>query len=152
MKFNGFPAAFIAVLGAKTEKVNFTTVGDIAVASMNPPMVMIALHKAHYMTKQLLEVKKCSANIVDYEMQEIVDFCSSHSGHHVNKDTFQYDFHNDIPFLIDAPYILDLKVVKEMNYLHRYIFLCEVTASYGHAKELLLYTMDHQFHRFLLED
>ncbi|MBN2797048.1 MAG: flavin reductase [Clostridia bacterium] len=152
MKFKGFPAAFIAILGSSTEKVNFTTVGDIAVASMNPPMVMIALHKDHYITKQLQENNFFSANIVDAHMQAIVEYCSTHSGHYVNKDKFNYDFHGNIPFLVDAPLVLDLKVISETKYLHRCIFLCEVIESYGHAKEILIYTMNHHFHRFSLED
>jgi flavin reductase (DIM6/NTAB) family NADH-FMN oxidoreductase RutF len=66
-------------------KLNYTTIGDVAIAGLNPPLIMISLHKDHFSTQGLKEHGKFSVNVPDQEMLDVVDYCGMKSGKEFNK-------------------------------------------------------------------
>jgi len=57
--------ATIAIVGTMhNSKPNFTTIGDIAVAGLNPPLIMISLHQNHNATAFIEQTGMCSINII----------------------------------------------------------------------------------------
>jgi flavin reductase (DIM6/NTAB) family NADH-FMN oxidoreductase RutF len=76
----------IVLIGTYVEgKLNYTTVGDVAVAGLNPPLIMISLHVDHFSTRGIKEHEKFSVNVPDRAMLELVDYCGIKSGKTVDK-------------------------------------------------------------------
>ncbi len=146
MSHNHLSTAPIVIVGAKDKKVNFTTIGDVAVVGLKPALVMISCHEKHYITKQINDRGVFSINVPDETMLAVVEYCYSHSGHVHDKSFLVEGFYEDIPYL-KAPSVLFCKVVKKMKVEHREIFIAEIMSSKGElVKNPIIYSLDHQFH------
>jgi len=122
----------IVVIGTKNkEKCNFTTIGDIAVAGLNPPLIMLSLHKNHQATMTLLKTKKLSVNIVTKAMVKGVDYCGVFSGKNIDKsEVFPYEMSDGVPLILGSPinHILQVNTINKIE--NRVIVICDVIKTF----------------------
>ncbi len=118
----------IAILASRDEKkINFTTIGDIAVAGMNPPLVMISLHKNHLATTNINGNKPFSVNVATVEMIKQVDYAGCVSGNDKPKENlFKWEIIENIPIVSNSPVSLLLKERERVEVEKRVIIICDV--------------------------
>ncbi len=121
----------IVVVGTMVKGIpNYTTIGDVAVAGLNPALVMISLNEQHCSTKSVLESKKMSINITTNEMLKEVDFAGIYSGKDTDKNgLFKSIIIDDLPVISVSPISLIVKVMEKIQIKQRVIFICEVTKT-----------------------
>lgn len=126
----------IVLIGTKVEdKVNFTTIGDIMIASINPPLITISLNVKHLATTHIDETKVLSINIPTVDMMCETDLCGVLSGHTADKSTiFDYVVENEIPYIRKSPINLFCNVVEKVQIKHRCIYILEVDKTYIEEK------------------
>lgn len=134
-KLKPFPLLHPSVIGLVAtsfeNQVNLTTIGDIAVAGLNPPLMMVSLHQNHKATHNIDKTNVFSVNIPTVEMKELVDYCGMVSGNHVDKSPqFDFEIFEDIPTVSKAPISILLKVMHRHQIKQRVIFIAEVTSLY----------------------
>lgn len=110
------------------DKLNYTTIGDIAIAGLNPPLVMISLHRDHFSTQGLIEHGKFSINVPDQKMLDVIDFCGMKSGKDFNKgELIRTEVDTDgIPYAQKACISLLCKVEQNVTIETRMIFVARV--------------------------
>lgn len=125
----------IILIGVKREDsesniANYTTIGDVAIAGLNPPLLTISVHENHYSTKCIKKYGVFSVNVPTIEMLEKVDFCGVNSGAKIDKSTlFQDRWSNQVPYIKDAPISLLCKVEESVQIEKRVIFIVRVTKT-----------------------
>ncbi len=121
----------IVLVGTKNNDVaNFTTIGDIAVAGINPPLVMISLNATHNATKYVLEHKKMSINMTVKELLKEVDYAGIHSSKEMDKSSLlDYEYVDELPIVRKSPISLIVEVIDHIQVEHRMIFVCRVTKT-----------------------
>lgn len=145
-------------------KANFTTVGDIAVAGLNPALVMISLNVNHNATKSIFITNKMSINILESNKIKQVDFAGIHSSKQVDKSNlFQNHLVDDLPIVENAPINLIVKVLDQIQIKQRVIFVCEVIKTMIESNMLnddkldfskfkpILYGLDNSYYSGLIK-
>lgn len=109
------------------DKPNWTTIGDVAVAGLNPPLVMMSLHAEHGAMRYIDTHHKLSVNIPTAAMVAKVDFAGIHSSKQVDKSNlFEHRMEDGLPVIADAPIALLLKELSRVQVKHRVVLVCEV--------------------------
>lgn len=140
-KIKSFPLIHPTTIGivgtSYNDSVNFTTIGDIAVAGLNPPLVMVSLNINHLATEYILTSNRLSLNMPTKDMLSFVDYCGIHSGRDVDKSTIEpFEVMSGLPILKRSPIALILQVVHTYQHKQRFICICEVEET--HIDEELL--------------
>ena len=125
----------IVLLGVKTEqRVNFTTIGDVAVMGLNPPLIVVSLHENHFSTKWVRTIKQFSINLPVQEMLSRVDFCGMVSGKDEDKSNiFQWNttpLYPNVPLIEESPANLICTVLQEVQVEKRCIFICNIVQTW----------------------
>ena len=124
------PTTIVLVGTRNGEKANFTTIGDVAVAGINPSLVMISLNANHNATKYVLEHKKMSINMTVSDLLKHVDFAGMYSSKNVDKSTLvEYEVVDDLPIIKQSPISLIVETLDYIQIEHRLIFVCNVTKT-----------------------
>lgn len=118
----------IVLIGVKHENhVNFTTIGDVAVAGLSPALIMISMNDKHYSTELIRKAKRFSINIPTRSMVQLVDYCGVFSGNQIDKqDVCDYELVDEIPIVKEAPIHLICTIVHRHQIKQRVIMVCEV--------------------------
>ena len=115
------------------DKPNFTTIGDIAVMGLNPPLIVISLNQKHYSTLGVRQERQFSINLPTAAMLAEVDYCGMVSGRDVNKAAlFEWawdEYLHAVPIIQNCPVNLICEVIQESQIKQRVIFICEVKRS-----------------------
>lgn len=134
----------ICLVGASVDgKSNFTTIGDIGLMGINPPLVAISSHANHHLTKGVLETGCFSINFPTTEMLEEVDHCGIVSGRDEDKGSLFDVFYGDLeiaPMIAECPVNLECEVVKAFNIEHRQMFIGKVVQT--HVSDEFLIEVD----------
>jgi flavin reductase (DIM6/NTAB) family NADH-FMN oxidoreductase RutF len=96
-------------------KPNFMTVAWTEVACMEPPMIAIAINKARYTEKGIIENRTFSVNIPSAKNAVAMDHCGMVSGSKVDKSVFFESFYGKLK---TAPLISDFPVNIECELRH----------------------------------
>jgi flavin reductase (DIM6/NTAB) family NADH-FMN oxidoreductase RutF len=124
----------IVLAGANVDhKPSFTTLGDVGLLGINPPLVLISSHQEHYLNVGILETGCYSINFPTTDMLSLVDYCGQVSGREVDKGALFDVFYGDLrtaPLIRECPINLECKVVKEFSIEHRQIFIGEVVQTH----------------------
>lgn len=121
------PATICLVGTIYNHKPNYTTIGDIAVAGINPPLIMISINENHCCMSHINKQKSFSINIPTQDMLEKVDFCGVHSGHLVDKSKiFKTEYIDGIPTIQNSPISIVVEEEKRIKIEHRIILACRV--------------------------
>lgn len=120
---------------------NFTTIGDIAVAGLNPPLVMISINANHACMEHINQQKPFSINIPSQSLMAQVDFAGMNSAAKVNKENlFDVDMIDGLPMIKEALINLIVEEHSRLQIEHRTVIVCHVLKTYVSDKLLV----DHQ--------
>lgn len=110
---------------------NFTTIADIAVAGLNPPLIMISIHQNHACMEYINRAHTFSVNIPTIDLVKEVDFAGIYSGKSKDKSNlFDVDYIDQIPVIKSAPIQLIVKEKQRVQIEHRVILVCKVIKTY----------------------
>lgn len=146
----------IVVIGTNYKKVNFTTVGDIAIMGMKPPLLAVGLHKNHFASKAIFELKRFSVNVPTVNDLELVKLCSTTSGHNVDKSDYcSYDMIDHVPLILSSPISMIVEVVDFLKCEQRHVFLVKIIRTFVEEKlnhdpqkiNPILYGLNNQFYK-----
>jgi flavin reductase (DIM6/NTAB) family NADH-FMN oxidoreductase RutF len=129
----------IVLAGANVNgKASFTTIGDVGLMGINPPLVYISSHTRHHLNQGILETGCYSINFPTTGMLQLVDYCGQVSGREVDKGALFEVFYGDLkvaPLIKSCPVNLECEVVKEFSIQHRQVFVGQVAQT--HVDEVL---------------
>ncbi|MBN2540607.1 MAG: flavin reductase family protein [Bacilli bacterium] len=138
---------------------NFTTIGDVAVAGLNPPLIMISLNEKHNAMRYIDQYHTMSVSIPTKDMLKEVDFAGIHSSKEKDKSNlFESELVEGLPLVKNAPINLILNEIDRMQVKQRIILVCEVTHTYIDSKflqdkslnlttiEPILYGLDNRYY------
>jgi flavin reductase (DIM6/NTAB) family NADH-FMN oxidoreductase RutF len=122
----------ICVVGTVIQgRSNFTTIGDIAVAGLNPPLVMISINANHACMEHINQQKPFSINIPSQSLMAQVDFAGMNSATKVNKENlFEVDVVDGLPIIKEAPINLIVEEHSRLQIEHRVVIVCHVLKTY----------------------
>ena len=124
----------IVLTGAVVDgKPTFTTIGDVGLMGIRPPLVYISSHTNHYLNQGILENECFSINFPTTKMLPLVDYCGQVSGRDVDKGALFVVFSGDLkaaPLIMDCPVNLECELVKEFSIKHRQIFVGQVVQAH----------------------
>lgn len=122
----------ITLLGVKvagaTPRANFTTIGDVAIAGLNPPLVMVSLHERHFSRRCLDVEHRFSLHVPEVGMVAAVDCCGLVSGQDVDKSAlFRYQWlEGAVPVIAGVPVALICSVLQRIQVEQRVIYIARV--------------------------
>lgn len=124
----------IVLAGSLVEgKPTFTTIGDVGLMGIKPPLVYISSHANHYLNLGIQENSAFSINFPTTEMLALVDYCGQVSGRKVDKAALFEVFYGDLeaaPLIENCPVNLECEVEKEFSIEHRQIFVGRVVQTH----------------------
>ncbi len=112
---------------------SFTTIGDVGLMGINPPLVYISSHIQHHLNQGIQETACYSINFPTADMLPLVDYCGQVSGRDIDKGALFKVFYGDLeaaPMIETCPVNLECRVVKEFTIQRRQIFVGEVTQTH----------------------
>jgi len=136
----------------ENERINFTTIGDVAIAGLNPPLLMISLHERHLATKMIRQHNQFSVNLPLTTHIEKVKYCGYHSGFDYDKsDVFKSVMIDDVPVIEEMPVSMICTVKHEVIENNRVIFIVFVEQTLLREQleniEVLLYGLDDEYYK-----
>lgn len=124
------PTTIVVVGTQANDQPNFTTIGDIAVAGLNPALVMISLNENHQSTKYILKHHRMTINMTEKSMIKEVDFAGIHSSKDTDKSLlFKHKIIDGLPVINKSPITLFCDVLEYIKIKQRMIFVCSVTKT-----------------------
>ncbi len=122
------PIVIIGVnCGSDQPKANFTTIGDIAIAGINPPLLMLSLHQNHLSREMIDKTGWLSVNLPEQKWLAEVDYCGMVSGRTADKARlFAYTWHRDLPVIESMPVALLCQVARRVEVEQRVIYVVQV--------------------------
>ena len=113
------------------ESMNFTTIGDCAVAGLNPPLVFISLHQNHLAYENIQKTNEFSINIPNEDMVSKIDFCGVYSGRKRDKtELFDYTIIQGLPVINQTQINLICKVEHIHQIEQRVIIIARVKDTF----------------------
>jgi flavin reductase (DIM6/NTAB) family NADH-FMN oxidoreductase RutF len=107
----------------KASRVNF-----------KPPMIAIAINKAHYTPKGIQENGAFSINIPGKSMVEVTDYCGLVSGRKVDKAVLFEIFYGELqgaPMIPECPLNMACKLVETVDLPSNHLFIGEIVGAYS---------------------
>lgn len=154
------PVPIVLICAESEGKCNVTTIGDVAVMGLNPPLIAVSTHQNHLISEMIDREKKMSVNIPGSDLVEKVDFCGMHSGRVKDKASlFSIERPKGLPLIGDCPINLEVQVLERTQVRQRVIYICEVTSTYARESiakgnqmdlsdlETILYGLDNSYYR-----
>jgi len=124
----------IVIVGTKIEEhINFTTIGDVGIMGLNPPLVYVSLHENHFSTRGLIENREFSINVPASNLLKEVDYCGIYSGKKKDKSQLFKVFFGkqaNSPMIEECAINLECEIVKDFKIQHRHIFVANVIESH----------------------
>lgn len=106
---------------------NYTTVGDVAIAGLRPPLVMISLHEQHLSRESVDAFGRFSINLPTSDFLAKVDLCGMVSGRDCDKSgVFEAFWVDGVPCVSDMPISLVCRVTGRLQVEKRVIFVARV--------------------------
>lgn len=118
---------------------NFTTVGSIATASLDPPMVSFSLNKVRFSNKFIREKKVFSINFPSANLTDKVDYCGLVSGQRIDKSSLFQIFHGslpDAPMIKECPLCMECKLFAVVELPKNELFIGQIVDSFSEQKYL----------------
>lgn len=99
-------------------KANYMTAGAAAIACMAPPMVCVALNKARYTVKGIVENKTFSLNLPSVRQVVEADYCGIVSGTQEDKSAVFTSFYGKLktaPMAEECPVNIECRLFKAVD-------------------------------------
>jgi len=121
------PSPIVVVSTIVEDKNNFMTIGDIAVAGLNPPLIMISINANHQSMKAINQKVPFGINVLEMNDVSKVDYAGVFSMARRDKsDLFDSILVDHVPIIDSAPISLIVEEHSRMQVEHRVILVCKV--------------------------
>ena len=120
-------------------KPNYLTVAYCGILNHTPPVISVALGKAHYTNIGIKENGSFSVNIPSEELAKITDYCGLVSGHKVDKSNLFQTFYGKLetaPMIRECPLNLECKLMQTLEFAVGEVFIGEIVAVYSEDRYL----------------
>lgn len=134
----------ICLIGTLVDnKPNFTTIGDIAVAGINPPLVMVSINTNHGCMDFINSEKIFSINMTSEKMLNGIDHAGMYSSKIYDKSNlFKSKIIDKVPIIEESPIALIVRVNKRVQIEHRVILVCDVIKTFIEEKYINVNIID----------
>ena len=111
-------------------------VGWISRVNYQPPIIAVALNKAHHTNKGIIESKAFSVNIPDIDLVEQTDYMGLITGEKVDKSEFFDLFYGGLrtPMIKQCPVSIECELRDIVDLPSNQIFLGNIIAVYTEEK------------------
>lgn len=128
----------VCLLGAHVkEKPNFNTIVWFNMLHDTPPLIGVAMSKAHYTNQGIKENKTFSVNIPTNNMVVVTDYCGLHSGSKVDKYKEFSLFYGELktaPMIRECGLNIECKLVNTIDFKKTEFFIGEIVEIYCDEK------------------
>lgn len=130
----------VTLVGADVAgRANFLAVAWVMRVNYTPPMLAVAINKAHYTPIGIRENRTFSVNFPSADLVDKTDYCGLVSGRRVDKSGLFHVFYGELkttPMITDCPLCLECQLfdIKEMPSNH--LFIGEIMAAYTEERYL----------------
>ena len=125
----------VTLVGAMVEgRANFMAVGWVMRVNRQPPLLAVALNKAHYTPKGIRVQGSFSVNFPGADLMEKADYCGLVSGHKVDKSGLFRVFFGELgtaPMIEECPLGLECRVFDVVELPANDLFIGEIVAAYA---------------------
>ena len=125
----------VTLVGAMVEgRANFMAVGWVMRVNRQPPLLAVALNKAHYTPKGIRVQRSFSVNFPGADLMEKADYCGLVSGHRVDKSGLFRVFFGELetaPLIEECPLGLECRVFDVVELPANDLFIGEIVATYA---------------------
>ena len=127
----------VTLVGAMVEgRANFMAVGWVMRVNMKPPLLAVALNKAHYTPKGIRAQGAFSVNFPGADLMDKADYCGLVSGRKVDKSGLFRVFYGELetaPLIEECPLGLECRLYQVVELPANDLFIGEIVAA--HADE-----------------
>jgi len=130
----------VALAGAQVDaKPNFLAVSWVSRVNYQPPLIAVALGKAHYTNAGINENKTFSVNIPGEDLVRLTDYCGLVSGRQADKSKLFEVFYGRLksaPMIKECPLCMECRLVEKVVLASNELFIGEICAAYCDEKFL----------------
>lgn len=124
----------VAIVGVTVEeKPNFMTLAWLSRVNVDPPLIGVAINKAHYTAKGIRQNSSFSVNFPSRDMVDKTDFVGITSGRKFDKTALFNVFFGEIktaPMIKECPLSIECSLYDIHEFPNNDFFIGEVVASY----------------------
>jgi len=128
----------VVLVGTRVNgKDNFMTVGWVARANANPPMIVCGIGNSHYTPKGITETKTFSVNLPSSDLLEKTDFCGLVSGEKADKSRVFDVFYGSLktaPMIRECPVSLECRLVQTIPLPTNSLYIGEIAGAYADGR------------------
>ena len=110
----------VTLVGATVDgKPNYLAVAFCGIMNPNPPMIYVALNKAHYTNDGIKENRTFSVNIPSADMAVVTDHCGMVSGKSEDKSRLFHTFYGRLetaPMITECPVNMECSLVQTLDF------------------------------------
>jgi len=131
----------VSLVGANVGgRPNFLTVAFCGIMNPHPPVIYVALNKAHYTNAGIKESGTFSVNLPSAEMVRITDYCGMISGKAADKSKHFSVFYGELgsaPMIADCPLNMECRLLQVLDFKIDEVFIGEIWQSYSEESFLV---------------
>ena len=134
-----YPMPVVLVGTQADDKANFMAEGWVSRANISPPMITVAMAKAHFSPQLIIKNRTFSVCTPTAEQLEKVDYCGIVSGKSTDKSHVFEVFYGDLktaPMIKECPVCMECKLIQTVELPTHYLFIGEIIASYAEEQYL----------------
>ncbi len=125
----------VTLVGANVGgRPNFLTVAFCGIMNPHPPIIYVALNKAHHTNAGIKENQSFSVNIPSAEMVRVTDYCGLASGRDTDKSRLFEVFYGDLgtaPMIGECPLNMECRLIQTLDFRVDEVFIGEIMQSYS---------------------
>ncbi len=128
-----YPLPAILAGALVDDKVNYNTLGNCGIISVNPPVIYISSEKRHHTNIGIRSSGYYSVNIPSTDTIDRTDYCGVVSGKNTDKSNVFETFYGDCdkaPLIKECPVNLLCKVIETVDVYGMDVFIGEVIETY----------------------
>lgn len=130
----------VALVGANVGgRPNFLTVAFCGIMNPHPPVIYVALNKAHHTNAGIKENRTFSVNIPSAEMVRVTDYCGLSSGRDTDKSRLFEVFYGELgnaPMISECPLNMECLLIQTLDFRMDEAFIGEIVQSYSEESYL----------------
>ena len=131
-----YPMPMVLVGTQVNDRANFMAVAWVTRVNFKPPMVAVALGKAHHTNGGIHASRAFSVNVPSTDILEEVDYCGLVSGRKEDKGTLFKISRGEAsgaPLIDDCPLCMECKLVDVVDLPTNEVFIGEIVGAYADA-------------------
>ncbi len=125
----------VTLVGANVNgKANFLTVAFCGIMNPHPPIIYVALNKAHHTNAGIRENETFSVNIPPADIVRATDYCGIFSGRDADKSRLFDVFYGSLgnaPMIRECPVNMECRLLQTIDFEIDQVFMGEIVQSYA---------------------